>query len=162
MMREDGELDEEAIAVKVGALMDDVQWVKGTPPATKKFVTKSRRVRIFSDVNGNEQPACFQAEYTTTEAETTGMPGKTLLEFNWIIYFQVNDPKAIGATELNSILKAVRTVLKPKPSDEGFPKRNTLDGLVHHLYIGGKIFKDPGDIDGQGMLVVPIKILVPS
>jgi hypothetical protein len=32
-------------------------------------------------------------------------------------------------------------------------------GLVSHVWIDGKIMKDPGDIDGDGIAVIPVKIL---
>jgi hypothetical protein len=37
--------------------------------------------------------------------------------------------------------------------------RQTLDGLVFHCFIDGKILKGPGDIDGDGIAVMPMKIL---
>ena len=52
--------------------------------------------------------------------------------------------------------------MQPIPSDPGYPKRLTLGGLVHHCYIDGSVFKDPGDIDAQAMMVIPILMLVPE
>jgi hypothetical protein len=37
--------------------------------------------------------------------------------------------------------------------------RQTLGGLVSHCWIDGKIMKDSGDIDGDGIAVIPVKIL---
>ena len=55
------------------------------------------------------------------------------------------------------ILDAVQALF---PADD--PDRvQTLGGLVHHCFISGKLFKDPGDLDGQALIIVPIKILVP-
>jgi hypothetical protein len=68
----------------------------------------------------------------------------------------------LGTVENNLIIGGCRKVLAPQPDDPGFlDKRNTLGGLVHHCFISGRIFKDPGDIDDQGMIVIPIKVLVP-
>lgn len=150
-------IDEEAIYVRLFERVGMVQF------DGRQFIETSRRVKLFGDVPSEMQPACFQAEHGTTEKQVTGMPYKTILEATWIIYQCVaRDTNAIGASENNSILKGVRQALAPLPSDPGFlDKRNTLNGLVYHCYIDGRLFKDSGDIDGQGMMTVPIKLLVP-
>lgn len=153
-------MDEEAIFVELFARMDLVTWTRAD--ATEhQFKVKSRRVKLFSDAP--VQPACYQAEHNTTEGQVTGMPYKTVLDASWIIYQNVaRDAKAAPATENNLIVDACRRALAPLPTDVGFlDKRNTLGQLVHHCFIQGRIFKDPGDLDGQGMLVIPIKLLVP-
>jgi hypothetical protein len=38
---------------------------------------------------------------------------------------------------------------------------NTLGGLVYWVRIEGKVFKDPGDIDNQAMLIVPLVVEMP-
>jgi hypothetical protein len=158
-------MDEELILYTLALRMAEVRWTRaGDPtPLTNRFKTVSRRVRLFGDVPHPEQPACFQAEWGDNETQVTGMPYKTVLGVNWIIYQCINlDKKAIGTIENNVILNGVRRALAPKPTDQGFSdNRNTLGGLVHHCFISGKIFKDPGDVDGEGMMVVPIKLLVP-
>lgn len=157
-------IDEELILYTLALRMADVRWARsGDAVDARRFQTTSRRVAHFSDVTSDMQPACYQAEHTTTEEQRTGLPYKTTLEANWIIYQCVGrDKAAIPAIENNLIIKGVREALAPRPNDTGFQdKRNTLGGLVHHCFISGRIFKDPGDIDDQGMLVVPIKLLVP-
>lgn len=157
-------MDEEAIMSALAERMDDVRWTRqGDAPDARRFVTVSRRVKLFSDVPATSQPACFQAEWGDDEGQVSGMPYKTVLGANWIIYQCVNkDKNAIGAVENNLIIDGVRRALAPRPIDRGFQdKRNTLNGLVYHCFISGRLFKDPGDIDDQGMVVVPIKLLVP-
>lgn len=157
-------IDEELIYYTLAQLMVEVRWQRaGEAQGHRRFKTVSRRVALFSDVPSSSQPACYQAEHTSTEGQTTNLPYKTTLEANWIIYHSVGkDKKAIPTIENNLIIKGVRIALQPKPSDPGFlDKRNTLGGLVHHCFISGRIFRDPGDIDDQAMIVVPIKLLVP-
>jgi hypothetical protein len=159
------EVDEELICYTVAALMPTVRWTRdGDPtPLTRKFLTVSRRVKLFNEVDTKEKPACFQAEWATQEEQKTNLPYKSTVEIRWIIYQSLGmDPKALPTIENNLILRGVRAALAPKPDDPGFlDRRNTLGGLVHHCFVGGTIFKDPGDIDNEGMLVVPIKVLVP-
>lgn len=38
-------------------------------------------------------------------------------------------------------------------------RKQTLGGLVPHCWIDGKVMKDPGDLDGDGIAVIPLKIL---
>lgn len=150
----------EEVFTALFARVQDVSW--GPDDRLKTFKTTSRRVKLFSDVDSRQQPACFQAEHNEMSVQKTGMPYKRVWEAQWIIYHAVGDPKAVPAIETNLILEAVEAALAPLPSDPGFfEERNTLGGLVHHCFIDGTIFKDPGDIDNQGMIVVPIKLLVP-
>ena len=157
-------VDEETVLYTLAERMALVRWERvGEAQDHRRFITISRRVKLFSDVPGRSQPACYQAEHGTTEDQITGMPYRSIVEANWIIYQDVSkDKKGIGAIENNLILGGIRAALAPFPQDPGYSnERNTLNGLVHHCYISGKIFKDPGDIDGQGMMVIPIKVLVP-
>lgn len=157
-------MNEEATLQALFNLTANVRWARPTDaPDARSFVTTSRRVRLFSDVGAEQQPACFQAEWATQESQRVNQPYKTILEVNWIVFQCVaRDPEAVGASENNLILRGIRAALAPQPSDRGFlDRRNTLGGLVYHCFITGKIFKDPGDLDSQGMMVVPIKVLVP-
>lgn len=157
-------IDDELIYYTLAERMTNVRWTRiGDAQDARRFITISRRVKHFSDVPSDAQPACFQAEHTSAEEQRTGLPYKTTLEANWIIYQSVGrDRTAIPTIENNLIIGGVRRALAPRPNDPGFlDKRNTLGGLVHHCFISGRIFRDPGDLDDQGMIVVPIKLLVP-
>lgn len=155
-------IDEELIFYTLAQRMADVRWTRdGDLQDARRFLTISRRVVLFGECP--VQPACFQAEHGDTVAQVTGMPYKTTLEAKWIIYQNITrDPKALGAVENNLIIQGVYASLAPQTDDPGFSdRRNTLGGLVHHCFISGNLFKDPGDLDGQGMMVIPIKVLVP-
>lgn len=154
-------IDEELIFFTLAERMAEVRWPSYRDQQVEsRFVTVSRRVVLFADCPA--QPACYQAEHGDVVQQVTGMPYKSTLEAKWIIYQNVaNDPKALGVVENNRIIEGVYRALAPKPTDIGYPKRNTLGGLVHHCFISGNLFKDPGDLDGQGMIIIPIKILVP-
>lgn len=156
---------EETILAALATLMATVEY---TDPYTlttgNQFVSTSRRVKLWADVPHEQQPACFQAEHATIESQVSGMPYKTTLEANWIIYHAFSMADGVEGVKYNTaILSGVRAALAPLPSDPGYyEKRNTLGGLVYHCFISGRVFKDPGDIDGEAMMVVPIKLLVPS
>lgn len=149
------------------ALTAGVQWNtnpdEGGPPEYETFKTRTRRIKLFSDVPGPEQPWIGQAEHAETSQQVTGMPYKRIWAAQWMIYHRNGDqPKSEPTIRNNLIIDALEAALAPKPQDQGFfDERNTLMGLVYHCFIDGEVFKDPGDIDNQALIVVPIKLLVP-
>ena len=117
----------------------------------------SRRVKTFADLPA--QPALCQAESDETVAQVTGQPAITTLSASWLIFHQAGrDDDAIPAQTTNAILAAVRALFVD-PTDPAFAQ--TLGGLVHKCWIDGRIQKFQGDLDGQTLIVVPIKVLVP-
>ncbi len=117
----------------------------------------SRRVKTFEDLPA--QPALCQAETDETVSQVTGQQSVTTLGASWLIYHQAGkDDDAVPAQTTNAILGAVKGLFVD-PSDPAFAQ--TLNGLVHKCWIEGRIQKFQGDLDGQTLIVVPIKILVP-
>jgi hypothetical protein len=119
----------------------------------------SRRVRLWSDVPAADQPALFIAEHGETIAYSNeGAPGRAILNVDLFVYLAGGkDPGATPASDINIVLDALFSALAPEPTTG----RQTLGGLVHHCRIEGRIVKDPGDLDGQGLALVPVKILAP-
>lgn len=159
-------VDREAIFRALFALTAGIQWPADYDEpggAQRTFATRSRRVKLFSEVPVEQQPWLGQAEHNEEAAQVTSQPYKWKLNAQWFIYHpDAVVQEALPTVTNNLILKAVEDALFPKPYDPGFlDERNTLSGLVHHCFIEGEVFKDPGDIDNQAMLVVPITILVP-
>jgi hypothetical protein len=154
-------VDEETAFLALFALIARMQWVSLSGNATQQFVTSSRRVKLFADCP--VFPGCYQAEHTSMVSKKRNGPYREEWGANWIIYHNVGqDENIVAATENNRIMASVRAVMKPLPNDPGvFDNRNTLGGLVYDCFLDGRLFKDPGDLDGEGMLVVPIKLLVP-
>jgi hypothetical protein len=123
------------------------------------WATLSRRLKLWSDVASADQPALFVTEHSeATTFASENLPGKTTLNVDLFIYISAGqDPGAIPARDLNIALDALAETLAPPAGCE----RQTLGGLVHTCRIEGRIVKDPGDLDGQGLAIVPIKILAP-
>lgn len=121
------------------------------------FVTRSRKFKHFAKVPSDSQPAFFQTEHSESEHKTTSMPAIRRWHGSWVVYLS-SDPENdadVPTSRVNDILDAFEAVLS-----DPFQKQ-TLGGLVEHVYIDGTIMKVPGDDDGQGMIVVPLTILVP-
>lgn len=154
-------LDREPIFEALKALAQEVNW--GTEEAPETFRVVTRRIKLFSDVPAEEQPWLGQAEHNELISQRTNLPYRHILEVSWMVYHKEGEqPDAVPTILNNRILKAVEDALAPKVDDPGFfDKRNTLRGLVHHCFIDGTAFKDPGDIDNQALMMIPIRILVP-
>lgn len=128
-------------------------------PVMSGWKLRERKLKLFSDVSSAQKPYIAQVEHNEEAVKVRNLPYRWTLGAQWFIY---QDNAKIPAIINNRILDAIQACLAPKPIDPGFfDNRNTLSGLVYDCYIEGEIFKDPGDIDNQGMMVVPIKLLVP-
>ncbi len=119
----------------------------------------SRRLKLWSDVASADQPALFVTEHGENLAYAAeSLPGKTTLNVDLFVYISAGkDPDSVPARDLNVALDAIAACLAPDP----VLGSQTLGGLVAHCRIEGRIVKDPGDLDGQGLAFVPVKILAP-
>lgn len=119
----------------------------------------ARRVKLWTGVPPDERPAFFQFEGGKEEWtwKNSGNPN-VLLEATWFIYTSCPDPE-IGATILNQVLNSLTNCLLPDQADITTGKQ-TLGGLVQYVRISGSVTRVPGDIDGDGMAMVPIKMLM--
>lgn len=118
--------------------------------------TVSRKLRLFSDVPKHERPALFITEHTETSSNRSeNTPQIATFTINLFIYTN-SAGVDVPAADLNVILEAIDDALAPD-----YTGKQTLGGLVSHCRIEGDTLKDPGDIDGDGLLWVPIKILGP-
>ncbi|ACK51959.1 conserved hypothetical protein [Methylocella silvestris BL2] len=121
----------------------------------------SRRLKLWSDVPSAMRPACFlyeggQETYIWSESATA----KRVMEVKLFIYLNAKDPSITGAALLNDVMDALDGALSISGAD--FTRgRNTLGGGVHHCRIDGKTLKDPGDLDGDALLIVPVKLILP-
>lgn len=158
-------MDRETIFNALFALTEKARWNIGTAlaPVYQSFATRTRRIALFSDVPDKQQPWLGQSEHSESINQVSRMPYKVTLQAQWVVYHVMGkQPGTVPTTRNNQILDALQEAIAPAKTDPGYlDQRNTLGGLVYHCYIDGDIFKDPGDIDNQAMLIVPIKLLVP-
>jgi hypothetical protein len=123
----------------------------------------SRRVKHFTQVTSDLQPAAYQAEYLTTyqPAKTPSQPSNKLpqrriVSVTWIVYFRT-DFNQIGAVITQQILDAVMEALEPDTAENVL----TLGGLCEWVRPEGKMQVDTGDLDDQGQILLPLSIMVP-
>lgn len=117
----------------------------------------SRRIRLWTDVAPTDKPALFIRQNQDSYVQSRGVPAKITLSCDVFIYLNVaKDPNTVPATALNALLDAVDTAILP---DNLVENVQTLGGLVSHCWIEGSTTLDAGEIDGDGIAILPIKIL---
>ncbi|MET7242496.1 hypothetical protein ABZT49_03950 [Methylobacterium sp. EM32] len=138
----------EALKVVVAGI-----WAWKTPP--------SRRLRLFADVPAAQRPCAFLHEGgDETYTWQNGAIPRRKIEVKVFVYVDARDPKTIGAALLNDIMDAFDAALTPKGADL-MRGRVTLAGTAYLARVAGRPIKVPGDLDGDGLLIVPVEIDLP-
>lgn len=140
---------EPAIAALQALVAGAYPW--RSPPA--------RRLKLWSDVPPVDRPACFLFEGGLETYEAGASP-KRRLDVKLFIYVDAHDPRVAGAGLINTVLDALDAAFEPAGPDLPLG-RVTLGGSVHSCAISGRPLKDPGDLDGDGLLVVPVQLVLP-
>ena len=121
----------------------------------------SRRLRLWSDVPASMRPAFFQLEAGPESYQWSQLaaPRRTL-EAKLFLYFDSRDPLTPGASALNAALDAIDAALFPQGADAA-AGRQTLGGAVYDCKIAGVPVRDTGDIDGDGLAMVSVRLVLP-
>lgn len=132
--------------------------------AWKNELTKARRLKLWNEVPAEQRPAIYQFEGGNVPYVWGKDVAKREIEIKLFAYIDAHDPSVTGASQINAIWQALNDAYDPSVKGVGsdiITGRTTLGGLVQHARIEGPVFKDPGDLDGDGILIVPVKILLP-
>ena len=125
------------------------------------YKTSSRRFRTWTQLQSADKPALFQIEHK--ESHLRGKTSTTALRtLDVDIYIFISpglDQNITPITLLNTILDAIDPVSGGVLAPNNPQNRQTLGGLVYDCFIDGEIVKVPGDLDGQGVGIIPIKII---
>jgi len=130
--------------------------VSGAAP----FATASRRLALWSSVASSDKPALFVTERSENYTRVSeAVPQMVTINVDITIYTDAGkDQSSVPAITLNSLIDAVDAAIAPNP----LTGLQTLGGLVSHCWIEGKVLRDSGDLDGDGVAVVPVRILIIS
>ena len=134
------------------ALGQGVTW--GSPPVGWQFTM--RRVKTPDQIVG-QMPALCQGEFGSTVEQITRMPAKRTLMAAWFVYHFNGNDDAILATTTNAILDAVDALFDPEIQNGP----QTLGGLVPSARVEGEVEQYGGNVDGQVLLVIPIRVILP-
>ncbi len=121
----------------------------------------SRRLKLWSETPAAMRPALFQLE-SAPEAYQWASPAtpKRTIGAKLFLYFDSRDPLTPGATALNAALDAIDAALAPSGLDLA-SGRQTLGGAVHDCKIDAVPVRDTGDLDGDGLAVVSVRLVLP-
>lgn len=127
------------------------------PTNATTWVETGRRLKLWGDVDPTQQPAMFMTDHDEDYKQPgRSVPPRRFLPAKVWCYARCNE--LVGSTIINTMLTAIETALTP---DDRTDNVQTLGGLVYTAWIEGTIIKDPGDLDDQALLIVPIQILWP-
>lgn len=136
-------------------LADKLQDNTTTPTPEDKVVSVSRRLLLWSNA---PKPSLFINEFHEQYTWQSSNLLKQSIRCMLFYYFDAgNDPNVVPATTLNTFLEALDVALAPDAVTDMF----TIGGVVYYCRISGEVIKVTGDLDGEGMAVIPLEILVP-
>jgi len=123
---------------------------------TSSFAYTSRKLKAWSDVSPDQQPALFMAQSKETPTIVTRLPVKWVYLVDLYIYCYSNDPTVSPSIQLNGLLDNLANALAPAKGLETQPLR----GLVGYARLSGDIQTDEGVLGSQAVAVVTVEILV--
>lgn len=120
----------------------------------------SRRFQTWQQIASIQKPALFMLEHKEThQKQKLITPAVRTMDIDVYIFIASGlNPNATPITQLNNLIDAIDPtnggVLAPGPNGQ-----QTLGGLVTNVYIDGDIEKVPGDLDGNGVAIIPLKVI---
>ncbi len=113
-----------------------------------------------ADVPADQRPALFLSQLDEERSYAgEGFPPSIILNVHAYVYTWAPPDMEVPADQLGDILDSFDKVLAPPIL---MASKQTLGGLVSHCWIEGKTLLIPGDLQSDGMAVIPLKILIPS
>lgn len=121
-----------------------------------------RRLKLFDVIDPSAQPCFFLVQHREGYLQSgVGTLARRYLDMGVWCYATANADSDIGDDMLDSMMEGIENCLVVDN-----PQRNevTLGGLCYWCRIvreDNMFIRDPGDINGQALLIVPIRILIP-
>jgi hypothetical protein len=127
-------------------------------PLVKTF---TRRFSEYSSLSQSAQLPYLiltRARENYPQRAITGLPPKRNLKCEIFIYLSAGqDQSAIPDETVCDIMDQVDTALRPPVGQEAL----TLGGIIDHCYIMGDVIQVPGDLDGTGLMIIPLEVVIP-
>ena len=131
-----------------------------------QFAKSGRRDRAPEQAAAPTAPGLYllkpRETYRYSDGAGRGVPPVRELYFLAVIYTDVGaNASAVPADVIDDLLDAMDQALAPSPADQlANGARQTLGGLVYDCRIDGEVECAPGDLQGKGQTVVPIKVVL--
>jgi hypothetical protein len=140
-------------------LISGITWTNAAGQTNIGFAYARRRIMDWDNAT---KPALCQVEHRENPTQITGTPYKRLWKVElWIYIDDGKDETLTPTTTVNNILDAIEGALNAGGPRQMLASQNGGVPLVHHVWIEGEIMKVSGDLGGEGIVIVPVSILVP-
>jgi len=151
---------EAALNALASRLFASYQGVNGDgSTGFKNALAVARRLVHWDNVPRDQQPTFYLIDHEETAVRQQILGVRTIQAMAWVYAaIDLTDPAVVGSMILNSFLDGFEAALAPSPAEPG---RQTLGGLASEVFVEGTLLKDPGDLEGQALLMVPIKLRLP-
>lgn len=121
----------------------------GNAPAVDK------KLVLWDACPKEQRPALFLFQGGRETYVWTASPfAKRTIEVALFIYLDASETEQ-GAT-INTLMDLIDGAFKPDATG-----KQTLGGTCEYCRIAGEVIRDPGDLDGDGLLMVPLQITLP-
>lgn len=138
-------------------VMDNLSTVLKTMPSIK---TVSRRYKDYSSVSVSLMPylILMKPREQYPPRAISALPAKRTFKAELVIYISAgSDQTTIPDETVCDLMDELDTIFRPPIGSQTL----TLSGLVDFCYIDGEVLCVPGDLDGIGLMHVPLTIVVP-
>ncbi len=142
---------------KILTLLSSVTFSSPINNASTWVIPPSNKLRLWNNVDATQQPCCFLVTHRELDEYRGNGLRRRRLELGIWCYSRADNVS--GANDLDTMMEAFETVFAIQ--DDYSTGNNTLGGLVYFCRIEGKVFKDPGDLEGQTLLIVPLVVEMP-
>jgi hypothetical protein len=115
--------------------------------------TRSRRLKMWTDVAPADQPALFMAQVGEAAETLTTLPTRWHLHVELYLYAHTQDSAQSPASVLNPLVDAIVALIMP-PNQE----KQTLGGLAHYCRVSGQIKTDEGVLGDQAVAIIPVEV----
>lgn len=151
----------ETRAQVMNAVLAIIQGMSFSPLINNQssWVTTGLRLRLWGDVPTDQQPAAFLVTHREIDERRGLGLLRRRLELGVWCYCRTDDTSVNGQTLLDAIMESFEAAFGIP--DDFSTGENTLGSLVYWCRIEGRVFKDPGDVDNQAMMIVPIVVEMP-
>jgi len=124
------------------------------------FKTFSRKLKMWDQVPHEDQPAFFLTAHEEDHRRTQrGTPRNMDMMGHIYIYARIQDGE-VGDQVVNKLLEAVEAAFTPDGGQQA-GTTFTIDGRVYNCWIEGRVLREPGDLDGQALIMIPVNISFP-
>jgi len=133
-------------------------WSKPSDPDQKAMiVTSGRRLRTWSEVPANEQPAIFQTQGVERPmgSQVIGLPQAWECRLDLVVYTNCGDDvNIVPTTQMNGVLDYLENLFPISGSPQ------TLGDIVREVRIAQSGIKtDEGALGSQAVAIVPLRIV---